>query len=200
MSSNAATERRQITASIANELNTERLKELFALTVQGDTLRSRGVMGHDCDWLSFITDLPDSILRFGLKAVIDALPSLANLKRWSIIRPGREMCPLCSGVQTTFHFLSACPRTLGKRRWRHDSVLSALACFIENRLTSTAEILVDLVHHARGYRVFPPEFGETSRRPDLLVVDRTRQKLAIVEPSVPAEGNISVRQEKKMLK
>ena len=199
-SGNAATERRQITASIANELNSERLKALFALTVQGDTLRSLGVMAHDCDWLSFVTDLPDSILRFGLKAVIDALPSLANLKRWSIISSGREMCPLCSGVQTTFHVLSACPRTLGKRRWRHDSILSTLAGFIENRLTPTAEILVDLVHHARSYRVFPPELGETSLRPDLLIVDRTQRKLAIVELSVPAEENISVRHEKKMAK
>ena len=196
----AATERRQITASIATELSTERFKALCELTVQGDTLRSLGVMAHDRDWLSFITDLPDSILRFGLKAIIDALPSLANLKRWSLIKPGREMCPLCSGVQTTVHVLSACPRTLGKRRWRHDSILSALAGFIENRLVSTAEILVDLVHHARSYRVFPPEFGETSRRPDLLIVDRTRRKLAIVELSVPAEENIGVRHEKKLAK
>ena len=199
-SGNAATERRQITASIANELNSERLKELFALTVQGDTLRSLGLMAHDSDWLSFITDLPDSILRFGLKAIIDALPSLANLKRWSLIRSGREMCPLCSGLQTTVHVLSACPRTLGKRRWRHDSILSALAGFIENRLTPTAEMLVDLVHHARSYRVFPPEFGETSLRPDLLIFDRSRRKLAIVELSVPAEENIGVRHEKKLAK
>ena len=55
-------------------------------------------MAHDSDWLSFITDLPESILRFGLKAVIDALPSLANLKRWSLIRPGHEMCPLFFGL------------------------------------------------------------------------------------------------------
>lgn len=48
--------------------------------------------------------------------------------------------------------------------------------------------------------MFPPEFGETSRRPDLLIVDRTRRKLAIVELSVPAEENIGVRHEKKLAK
>ena len=199
-SGNPATERQQIMASMADDLNSARLEALFALTVQGDTLRSLGVMAHDCDWLSFITDLPDSILRFGLKAVMDVLPSLANLKRWSIIKPGQERCRLCGRLQTTFHVLSACPSTLGKRRWRHDSVLNALAGFIENRLTPTAEILVDLLHHARSYRVFPPEFGETSRRPDLLIVDRSQRKLAIVELSVPAEENISNRHEKKMVK
>ena len=196
----AATERRQITASIATDLSMERFDALCDLTVQGDTLRSLGTMAHDRDWLAFITDLPDSILRFGLKAIIDALPSRANLKRWTLIKPGCEACPLCLGLQTTVHVLSACPRTLGKRRWRHDSILSALVGFVENRLLPTAEILVDLVHHARSYRVFPPEFGETSLRPDLLIVDRVRRKFAIIELSVPAEENINVRHDKKVAK
>ena len=135
-----------------------------------------------------------------MKAIIDALPSRANLKRWTLIKPGCEACPLCLGLQTTVHVLSACPRTLGKRRWRHDSILSALVGFVENRLLPTAEILVDLVHHARSYRVFPPEFGETSLRPDLLIVDRVRRKFAIIELSVPAEENINVRHDKKVAK
>jgi len=169
-------------------------------------------MVHDRDWLGFITDLPDSILRFGMKAIIDALPSLANLKRWTLIRPGREVCPHCIAnvetahdrsavrAQTTIHVLSACPRTLGKRRWRHDSILSALVGFIDNRTASTTELLVDLKGHARSYHVFPPEYGETSLRPDLLLFDKPRRKFAIVELSVPAEENIEERRQKKLAK
>ncbi|XP_019642873.1 PREDICTED: uncharacterized protein LOC109484090 [Branchiostoma belcheri] len=70
-------------------------------------------------------------ISFMLRSVYDTLPSPSNLYRWGL----REdpACKLCGERGTMAHILSSCKTALaqGRYRWRHDKVLTVLACSLE---------------------------------------------------------------------
>ena len=79
-----------------------------------------------------ILEMPESRLKFLVKAVYDLLPTPSNKNLWY---GTEESCHLCGGVGTVCHILSGCPTALaqGRYKWRHDEVLRELAQTVEER-------------------------------------------------------------------
>ena len=69
----------------------------------------------------------------------DTVGSPANLKRWGLAETNK--CHLCDKNGTTRHILSACKVALseGRYRYRHDSVLKAIAHAIQQFINFTKE-------------------------------------------------------------
>ena len=206
--------RQKLLSSIRDSISTARKARLDTLTVQGRALAELGKSEHDKTWLARVLQIPENLLRFGVKSLLDVLPTRCNLTLWKLDNSG-VYCRLCANLppsarkygigpwrETTQHVLCSCEATLSKRRWRHDSVLWAVTRTIERKLLPGCRLLVDLAsspkHH---YTVFPLEFGvETLLKPDMLIVDDQSSTLLLIELSVPAEDNIDERHRHKRAK
>ena len=191
-------QRQKLAKAIRDEEAAERVRHLASLLCQGSAVSSAILLTHDKEWLSRILQVPERTLRFGMRALTDHLATGANLFRWGV-DAARQRCPHCMWLETTKHVLADCPATIRKRGWRHDNVLAAITKFVEARLTNSTQLRVDLKIHPCNYSVFPPEFGVPSgKRPDLLVFNRERRALVMLELTVPAEENFSKSHEYKL--
>jgi hypothetical protein len=160
------------------------------------TVQNRGVIAleaagsDDRVWMDGLLALPSHLLRYQTKALLDVLPTNANLFRWK--KRADNLCGLCHKYETIAHVLNNCQPCLDKYRWRHDSVLKVIASFCEQSLVPGCEMYVDLApaehKHAMGGAP-PAHLLQTEQRPDLLVANRAQRKLAIVELTVPTEHN-----------
>jgi len=183
--------RRKLLQAIKEDESSKRLDYLCSLEMQGVAIEAAQHPFHDLTWLSKLCQVPEHIVRFGPKALLDTLPTRSNLFRWGIDSRGKR-CPHCSCIETTLHVLSNCAPMLPKYRWRHNNVLSIIAKFLELRLIDGSLFWVDLPGHPRHYDVFPPSFGvATAQRPDLIVFNSDSRTLLIVELGIPAEQNFS---------
>ena len=112
------------------------------------------------------------------------LPTLANLKRWG--RSVDDKCPLCSNIQTNKHVLSNCGSKAALSRYteRHNNVLGLLAKWINDRISKTHKLYVDL-----PYSNFLQQQDLFSNlRPDLAVV--TNNKIVVLELTICHETNL----------
>ena len=80
------------------------IKKVNSLVEQWKTLALAMAEKVDFTWKSFIYDLKAGTLMFLVNAVIDTLPTSANLKRWN--KSQSYKCKPCKGRQTTAHCLN----------------------------------------------------------------------------------------------
>jgi hypothetical protein len=173
------------------------LELLQAKQWQGAIVRE--LCNTDTAWNAAAYNLPPSLLRFGLNAVVNTLPSLNNLRRWKLT--DNSLCPLCGKEQTILHVLSNCAVSLtnGKYEWRHNCVLRRIANFLQAKLPFSADLLVDhLPNHPCHYTHLPPDVSPSTRRPDIVVMDKLARLLWFVELTVPDEENIGQAHQRKV--
>ena len=135
--------------------------------------------------------LPSHLFKFHTKAMLDVLPTEANLFRMKI-KKSLGHCQLCHRYETLAHILNNCQPCLDKYKWRHDSVLKVIANFCLEHLLPNCEMYVDLApseHWCAMGGAPPAHLLQTSQRPDLIVSNVTERTLAIVELTIPSEQN-----------
>ena len=71
-------------------------------------------------------------LSFMINAAYDVLPTPTNMVKWKVA--DEESCKLCGKKSNLRHVLSSCQYALssGRYTWRHNQVLTALKCILEN--------------------------------------------------------------------
>ena len=114
-----------------------------------------------------------------------------NLARWG--RPVNTKCNMegCNAVCTLGHLLSACPKSLDRFTFRHDSVLQHLLNAIIRRKKDGLVVYADL----NGWRVnggtVPHEMALTEQKPDLVIIDKAAApvKILLVELTVPWDSS-----------
>ena len=167
------------------------LDKIKSLAVQGKTLELALAEKTDFTWKSFLYDLKAGTLKFLANAVIDTLPTNANLKRWK--KSPSDKCKLCRGRQTTAHCLNICKVSLdtGRWTWRHNNIVN----FVVNNLDTTKyTVHSDIMgHEAAGGGTVPPEVCVTNLKPDITIWDRTHNKFHIFELTCPLDRNIDTR-------
>ena len=131
--------------------------------------------------------VPRGVMAFAVRAGTNTLATPDNLARWG--RPVNKTCIMegCNATCTLGHLLSACPKSLDRFTFRHDSVLSHLLDTIVKRKKEGVEVFADL----KGWRVnggtVPPDMALTEQKPDLVVIDRSVNpvKVILIELTVP---------------
>ena len=181
---------------IFNDRSEEILAEVKSSDWQGSVFRK--LRKSDKAWTSQDFYLPLSLLKFGINAIMNTIPSLNNLKRWGLTSDDR--CPLCGQSQTIMHVLSSCYVSLcvGKFTWRHNLVLKHVVHFLSQHCGSGVRILTDLPNHPLQYSQVPIELGLTTKRPDIIVIDDVNKVVGFLELTVPDEENMEERHSEKM--
>src|SRR5437867_3512348 len=119
---------------------------LSSLTIQGEsiTIVSSAIEKKELElWTSIITKSADIIAKFIHKALLQVLPTAANLHRWKKISD--PYCTLCRQnlMQTNKHVLSNCPSQVALLRYtaRHNSVLYLVAKWLFQNVRPDITIL-----------------------------------------------------------
>jgi hypothetical protein len=178
-----------VAAATAAADEQSRLDRLKSLEWEGSVIRH--MARTHLAWNAAAYSLPPSLLRFGINATLSTLPSLNNLNRW--YNTNNQKCRLCDRNETIIHVLNGCQLALqsGRYKWRHDSILTLLANFIQQHLDTEWTLLVDLPNHANAYSLIPPSLCTSVRRPDILVVNHSTKAAFFCELTVPAEENLA---------
>jgi Reverse transcriptase (RNA-dependent DNA polymerase) len=161
---------------------------------------------------------------FLLKSVFDCLPSGRNLRVWNYAES--DKCMRCQEVENIEHVLCACKVFLseGRYTWRHNQVLRVMKEIVSEGVKSEGnlppiafvqagekpkqerkklerkepgwELLVDLEKRL----VFPSEIVVTNLRPDMVLMNKQRKKVVLVELTVPWEDRMSEAHYRKVNK
>ena len=170
------------------------------LTMQGDFLKLLIEEKENVTWQALIRNVPRGIMSFALNSVTNTLPSPDNLKRWGKRVVSR--CPLCSNTGTLHHILNFCPIALtqGRYNFRHDSVLNHLASVIIGNKPDNLEVYADIPGLDINGSTIPPDILVTLSRPDLVLINRSRKTVWLLELTCSFESNIQVAHQRKALK
>ena len=136
-----------------------RWAHLQTLIVQGRALRSLEEAGADNRaWMDILLGLPPYLLKFRLKALLDVLPTSANLFRWG--KRSHARCSVCGRYESISHILSNCQPCLSKYAWRHNSVLqSRLWTFVSRKKSNHVRYGRILEHmRTRWAGQYPPTY------------------------------------------
>ena len=145
-------------------------------------------------WSKCTTTLPEILYKFVRKALIQQLPTNANLFRWK--KSSNALCPLCNFSQTNKHVLSNCGSIAALKRYttRHNKILSIILEKIKSLANTDVSIYADL--EGNGFR--PLSYLFKSLRPDVaLLHDDT---IEILELTVCHESNFATSKEYKIAK
>ena len=172
----------------------ERAKDL---SVQGQLLSLAAEEKCDIAWKAFAFSLPKSLLKFGLNAAINVLPSLSNLRRWGV--SNSDKCPRCGWVETPKHVLSGCKVFLDQGRYtaRHNAVLDQIVRHIDQ---DRYQVYADLEGRTINGGTVPPSVLVTAEIPDLVMLDRETESLSVFELTVCYEDRLDVSHEVKTQK
>ncbi|XP_072023129.1 uncharacterized protein [Amphiura filiformis] len=135
-------------------------------------------------------------LSFVLRASSDTLPTEVNLRRWKI--QTSAVCCLCSQPNpTTFHVLNGCQEALqqGRFTWRHDCVLSSIVQFLKDNVQDGSTIYADIPGFqatSNPPSTVPPDISLTSARPDIVVINRNKNRVTLGELTVPHNSKQSM--------
>ena len=160
-------------------------------------------LDSDLTWKASLAGLSEATYSFAVKSLVDCLPTNCNLSLWSKVMSDR--CGSCgNNRQTLLHVLNNCPVKLKLYSWRHDNVLFQLKKFLCTHLPSL-EIHCDLLVENNAIcdmniNTIPIDILLTNLRPDLVVIDRVKKSVIILELTVPYETNFANAQERKCLK
>ena len=171
-------------------------EHIVSLNVQGRIIAS--INEHLCGseisrWTKVLDKLATPLYNFARKAIIQQLPTAANLVRW-----GRSQDPLCSLCrnfsQTNKHVLSNCASALDRYKKRHDGILKILADWITHHIKPDCEICVDL--ELGQFKQLSNVFR--SLRPDIAIISSTR--IDTLELTVCHETNLGTSKQFKSSK
>ena len=167
------------------------MDKVKSLAVQGRTLALAEHEKTDFTWKGSLYDLKAGTLKFLVNAVIDTLPTAANLQRWK--KSSSDKCKLCKGRQTTAHCLNICKVAMetGRWTWRHNNIVSYVVnCLDTSRFTIHSDIGG---HEAPGGGTVPPEVCVTNLKPDITIWDKEKNTFDMFELTVPLDRNIEQR-------
>ena len=115
-------------------------------------------------------------------------------------------CPLCNNINGTLaHIVNFCPTALlqGRFTWRHNSVLNYLTSEAIVNSTSNIAIYANIPGYSINGTTIPADVlvtnGEGSK-PDLVLLNRTDKKIAVMELTCPLPQNVVKAHDKKTLK
>ena len=182
----------------AQQQNDKHKKLLEEKVWQGSVVRK--IVNEDPAWNSAIFCLPPSLLKFGVNAIINTLPSRNNLKRWKLISD--DACTLCQNGQTIQHVLSFCKPALvsGRFTWRHNTVLKPIADYLRSRLPSSTFVYVDDLPDYKYDQPFLQTIHESTLRPDIVLVEKKSKTFVMIELSCPDDENMNQRRKAKQEK
>ena len=139
-------------------------------------------------WSKYLETVPSQLFIFVRKAIVNQLPTRANLKRWG--KTTDSLCPLCGHEQSNKHVLNNCsaPCALERFKIRHDTVLLMISHWINSRLPNQT-VFADL-----------PQFSSTNiifdtYRPDLAII--IKSVIIVMELTICHETNLKLSGEYK---
>ena len=120
---------------------------------------------------------------FVRKALLNQLPTKANLMRWG--RSTSNLCPLCNAVQSNKHVLSNCSNAVVLKRYteRHNKILSILATWLLTKIDKESSLFADLPGFMQTSDLF------NSVRPDLAL--KKDNKVLVIELTICHEINLT---------
>ena len=185
----------KVSTSVKKHMEEEHMRKcsekVKSLAVQGQTLALAAAEKNDFTWKSTIYNLKAGTLKFLVNAVIDTLPTAANLVRWK--KSTSDKCKPCKGRQTTAHCLNICTvsKDTGRWTWRHNNIVN----YVVNSLDETRYTIFSDIpgHEASGGGSVPPEVCVTNLKPDITIWDKASNMFHIFELTVPLDRNISQR-------
>jgi hypothetical protein len=177
-----------------------RVEEVKELVMQGSIMRQQHIGKKDDTWVKTALGLSSSLLKFGMNAITQTLPSLNNLKRWGL--SSVEQCRLCDQKETIMHVESFCPVALnsGRYTWRHNKVLSCVVNMLKSWLPFGSELLADLPDTPFNYVILPADISKLALRPDICIIHRPSKRVVFLELSVPDDSNMDKRHNSKVVK
>jgi len=172
------------------------LTHIFSLKIQGQAQRiiiDIIPRANINSWAAVLESMPQHMFNFARKALIQQLPTAANLFRWKKI--DKPDCCLCNKIQTNKHVLANCSSVGSLERYtrRHNNVLQLLAEWFTTVISADQSLYVDIPSERWNSveKIFQP-----SCRPDLVVVDKT--KIGILELTVCHETNLEKSKQYKL--
>ena len=110
--------------------------------------------------------------------------------RWGIRKTNK--CELCKNPSNLQHILNWCPKALkeGRFTWRHNSVLSYLTTSLKKNISEDLEIFADIPKFWLNGSTISPDILCTSLRPDLVIIDRSKKCIELLELTCSFETNI----------
>ena len=160
------------------------------LTFQGDFVKLLIDEKENATWKSFSNNIPKGVLSFTLKACSNGLNTPDNLMCWGIRKTNK--CDLCKNPSNLQHILNWCPKALkeGRFTWRHNSVLSHLTTSLKKNISEDLEIFADIPKFWLNGSTIPPDILCTSLRPDLVIIDRSKKCIELLELTCSFKTNI----------
>ena len=168
--------------------NSEHLKTLLK---QGEFLKLIEAEQNDPTWKSFIYGLKKGTMKFLLNSLIHTLPTQTNLMLWN--KATSNKCLICKNQETTLHILNGCKTALdqGRYTWRHDSILNYMSSTFDK---SKFQVFSDIPgQKTENGGTIPSFLTVTADRPDIVVLDKAKKAVYILELTAPFESNISTR-------
>ena len=159
-------------------------------------IQSRNYESYGQELKACLNGLSQPTYSFIINSMCDSLPTKNNLLLWNKVLSSK--CSHCNAdKETLLHVLNACPRLLDCYKWRHDNVLHVLFSFVRDNLKDQCdtEVLCDIVVANDSIicdkfkKTIPDDVYLTNARPDLVIVNRKKRVIDIVELTVPFETN-----------
>ena len=194
----ANTSRRQALDQIKEEHTKASFKHIVSLNIQGRIISSISenlTKSAISRWTRELDKLATPIFNFVRKAIVQQLPTAANLVRWG--KSVDPLCPLCqNSSQSNKHVLSCCgsPVALDRYKKRHDAILKILADWITIHIKPDREIYVDLQFDQ--YKPLSKLFQ--SLRPDIAIL--SSKGIDTLELTVCHETNLAKSKQYKSTK
>ena len=103
-----------------------------------------------------------------------------------------DKCALCKNPSSLQHILNWCPKALkeGRFTWRYNSVHSHFAANLKRNIKEGQELYSDLPQFWLNGGTIPPDVLVTSFRPDLVIIDRNKKSIELLELTCSFETNI----------
>ena len=162
-------------------------------------------MDSDLTWRSCLIGLSESTYSFALRCLTDSLPTNNNLCLWGKVTSPK--CHLCgSDKETLHHILNHCSRALERYKWRHDNILVKLSSFLQDNLKdhpdsplvkSDVRVCDNKFDLDARICTLPADIIQTSQRPDIVITNRVKNTIDIIELTVPYETNFQAARERK---
>ena len=161
------------------------------LPLQGDFINLLIEEETNVTWQSISKNIPKGVLAFALKASVKGLNTPDNLKRWGAQK--FDKCQICGNFGNLEHVLNWCSVALnqGRLKWRHDSVLNHMTNEIIKVKSDDVTIYTDIPGRSINGGTIPADIITTGQRPDIVLINRSEKKIALLELTVSFEKNIA---------
>ena len=85
----------------------------------------------------------------------------------------------------------------GRYTWRHNSVLKFITDSILSKKPAGLEVFSDLPNYDMNGSTIPPDILQTQQRPDLVIIDREKKVISIIELTICFESNFEAANARK---